>query len=314
MTGDAEIVVATNAFGMGVDKADVRAVIHWAVPTSVEGYYQEVGRAGRDGAPARAILMASRSDLGRLINFIKRDAIEPSDVLAFVRRLESRGARDTLELDPLTDERDRICLGVAERAGYCRLEPARGGRLAVTLSGAGTTARLTGICREARDRAWRRYHAVQAFACARDACRRRTLLDHFGDHRPGAPTGRCCDICDPDTIGLPDPAMLTPARRSPRRSSPALGGSAPETLALQPADEALFAALREWRLGAADGKPAFTVAHDRTLAAIATARPTSLESLARIRGVGPAFIERYGADILALLATSAAGDVGRESE
>ncbi len=101
MTGDAEIVVATNAFGMGVDKADVRAVIHWAIPTSVEGYYQEVGRAGRDGMPARAILLSSRSDLGRLINFIRRDAIEPDDVLAFVRRLESRGARDTLELDPL---------------------------------------------------------------------------------------------------------------------------------------------------------------------------------------------------------------------
>jgi ATP-dependent DNA helicase RecQ len=287
---------------MGVDKADVRAVIHWAIPTSVEAYYQEVGRAGRDGAPARAILLSSRSDLGRLINFIKRDAIEPSDVLAFVRRLESRGARDTLELDALSDDHERICLGVAERAGYCRLAPARGGRLAVTLTGAGTPARLTVICREARDRAWRHYHAVEAFACARDACRRRTLLDHFGDHRAGAPTDRCCDVCDADTIGLPDPATLTPAKRSRRRRDAAVGGSVPETPALRPADEALFAALREWRLRAADGKPAFTVAHDRTLTTIATTRPDSLDSLARIRGVGPTFIERYGADILALLA------------
>jgi ATP-dependent DNA helicase RecQ len=312
MTGDAEIVVATTAFGMGVDKADVRAVIHWAIPTSVEGYYQEVGRAGRDGAPARAILLSSRSDLGRLINFIKRDAIEPGDVLAFVRRLESRGARDTLELDPLSDDRERICLGVAERAGYCRLEPARGGRLAVTLTGAGTTARLIVICREARDRAWRHYHAVQAFACAPNACRRRTLLDHFGDHRPGAPTGRCCDVCDPDTIGLPDVAMFAPAKRSPRSRHAAMRGTVPEAPALRPADEALFAALREWRAMAADGKPAFTVAHDRTLTAIAATRPTSLDSLARIRGVGPAFIDRYGADVLALVANSAAGDNGRD--
>ena len=89
MEGDAEIVVATNAFGMGVDKADVRAVVHWAIPKSVEAYYQEVGRAGRDGEPARAILLASRADLGRLINFIKRDAVEPDDVLAYVRRLEA---------------------------------------------------------------------------------------------------------------------------------------------------------------------------------------------------------------------------------
>ncbi|HTX10654.1 MAG TPA: ATP-dependent DNA helicase RecQ [Solirubrobacteraceae bacterium] len=312
MTGDAEIVVATNAFGMGVDKADVRAVIHWAIPTSVEAYYQEVGRAGRDGAPARAILLSSRSDLGRLINFIKRDAIEPSDVLALVRRLESRGARDGLELDPLSDDRDRICLGVAERAGYCRLAPARGGRLTVTLTGAAAAARLTVICREARDRAWRHYHAVQAFACAPNACRRRTLLDHFGDHRPGAPSGRCCDICDSDTIGLPDPTTLATARRSRRRGHTAAGDSAPETPALGPADPALFAALREWRLRAADGKPAFTVAHDRTLTAIAATHPNSLESLAQIRGVGPAFIERHGADVLALLTTSAVGDADRD--
>jgi hypothetical protein len=253
--------------------------------------------------------MSSRSDLGRLINFIRRDAIEPSNVLAFIRRLESRGARDTLELEPLSDDRERICLGVAERAGYCRLAPARGGRLAVTLTGAGTTARLSAICREARDRAWRHYRAVEAFACASDGCRRRTLLDHFGDHRPGAPTGRCCDICDPDTVGLPDPTTLAPFRRSPRAPG---GGSVPDTPALRPADEALFAALREWRLGAADGKPAFTVAHDRTLTAIAVTRPDSLDSLARIRGVGPAFIERYGTDVLALIATSAGGDPGRD--
>ena len=73
MEGDADVVVATNAFGMGVDKADVRSVIHWAIPKSVEAYYQEVGRGGRDGMPARAILLAMRADLGRLINFIERD-------------------------------------------------------------------------------------------------------------------------------------------------------------------------------------------------------------------------------------------------
>jgi superfamily II DNA helicase RecQ len=304
MTGDAEIVVATNAFGMGVDKADVRTVIHWAIPTSVESYYQEVGRAGRDGTPARAILLSSRSDLGRLINFIRRDAIQPDDVLAFIRRLDARGARNTVELDPSLDDRERICLGIAERAGYCRLAPARGGRLAVSLTGADPAARLSAICREARDRAWRAYHAVESFACASDACRRRTLLDHFGDPRPGAPTGRCCDICDPDTIGLPDAATLDPARRSPRRAHGGVRHPVPDTPALGPADESLFIALREWRVRAADGKPAFTVAHDRTLTAIAAARPSSLDSLARIRGVGPAFVQRYGADVLALVASA----------
>src|SRR4029077_11806865 len=114
MEGDADVVVATNAFGMGVDKADVRTVVHWAIPTSVEAYYQEVGRAGRDARPARGILLSSRADLGRLINFIKRDALEPEDVLAFVRRLHTAERHGTIVIDALGNDRDRICLGIAE--------------------------------------------------------------------------------------------------------------------------------------------------------------------------------------------------------
>jgi ATP-dependent DNA helicase RecQ len=304
MDGDAEIVVATNAFGMGVDKADVRAVIHWSIPKSVEAYYQEVGRAGRDGLPARGILLSSRADLGRLINFIKNDAVEARDVIAFMRRLDGIGGRGPIVIEALADDRDRLSLGVAERAGLCRLEPARGGRLSITLLDSSGVGRVASICREALDRAWRAYRAVEAFCSASGACRRRTLLDHFGDVRDGAPEGRCCDVCDPDTIGLPDPASLTPVRRGARGRRGSTDGTAVQAAEVDPADAPLLAALREWRTRAADGKPAYTIAHNRTLETIAALRPSSIDELAQVKGVGPAFLERHGADVLALLATA----------
>lgn len=72
MGGELDVVVATNAFGMGVDKADVRTVVHDGVPASLEAYYQEAGRAGRDGAPARALLFATGKDKGLHVFFIQR--------------------------------------------------------------------------------------------------------------------------------------------------------------------------------------------------------------------------------------------------
>jgi ATP-dependent DNA helicase RecQ len=296
MEGDADVVVATNAFGMGIDKADVRSVVHWAIPKSVEAYYQEAGRAGRDGAPARAILLAMRADLGRLVNFIKGDAVDAGDVLAYVRQLSASSDGDPVVIDAPRDDRDRVCLGIAERAGMCALRPAAGGRLLVTLSGELAAGQVASICKVARDRAWRAYRSVESFVSPSRTCRRRALLDHFGDARQGAPDGRCCDVCDPDTIGLPDPTSLTPPKRASRKAE--------ATAPVDPASAPLVTALKDWRLRASAGKPAYTVAHNSTLESIAALKPSTLDELAAIKGVGPAFVKRHGDQVLALLATA----------
>jgi ATP-dependent DNA helicase RecQ len=150
----------------------------------------------------------------------------------------------------------------------------------------------------AHERGWRAYHAIKAFIYGTD-CRRRALLDHFSDRTAGAPLERCCDVCDP-LDWLPDPETV--AVRTPKRAA----AKAAPAADLTPADAPLFEALKAWRLEAAAGKPAYTVAHNKTLAAIAAARPADHDSLLAIGGVGPSFIEKYAPEVLAVVAEHSA--------
>jgi RecQ family ATP-dependent DNA helicase len=317
MEGDAEVVVATNAFGMGVDKADVRTVVHWALPTSLEAYYQEAGRGGRDGRPARAMLLASRVDLGRLIRFIKERETTVADVKHFVGGLRARSSDGVLAIGHgELGERDRVLLSIAERAGAAELAP--GGRegLIVTLTGRGSPRAAHLAIKAARDRSWEAYRSIESYSAVSGVCRRRQILAHFADKHEGEPLGRCCDVCDPD------PALQAALEQAPARSGGRARGHAGRSRAggpgpgrgrgahaeplyeEEPVDEGELGRLKAWRLSRAAGKPAYTVTTDAALREVLRRRPKAQGDLLEIKGIGSAFCEKHGDSLLELLAAS----------
>src|SRR5437764_5368362 len=223
MDGEVEVVVATNAFGMGVDKANVRTVCHESVPGSVEAYYQEAGRAGRDGRPARALLFAEGRDKGLHVFFIERARVDEAAVGRVAARLAARADNGVYdigadELRAMADDEDgvRSIVGHLARAGVLQPAPSSPDRVRGRVLAA-YDRRAVAACRasagEAEKVRWRQYRSIWGFVEG-DECRRKAILRHFGDRADPAPAEGvpCCDVCVPGVAPAPPARRALPGR------------------------------------------------------------------------------------------------------
>jgi ATP-dependent DNA helicase RecQ len=133
-----------------------------------------------------------------------------------------------------------------------------------------------------------------------EVCRRRQILDHFGDSAEGAASGRCCDVCDP--IDWLPPIDQIPSAAGAKKSKSRTGQTAP--IDLSPADQGLLETLKEWRKATAGDKPAYVIAANSVLETIAHVRPQTPDALHAISGVGAVFMERYSDAVLELVSNS----------
>jgi len=321
---DGVVMIATIAFGMGIDKPDVRFVAHLDLPKSLEAYYQETGRAGRDGLPSDAWMTYGTQDLVRQMQFI-----DGSDAPERQKQVERQKLNALLGYCETAKCRRQVLLGyfgeaLAEPCGNCDtcLDPVEtfdgtkaaqkalscvyrtgqrfGTAHVIDVLRGGTTEKITrfghdrlstwGIGQEFTRQEWQSIfrQLVAAGLLIVDT-------EGHGGLRLG-PDSRPV-LRGEQPIELRKDAGRSKARKATK--------SARDRAALDnPEDEALFQALRARRLDLAreQGTAPYMIFHDSTLIEIARARPRHRHELARLHGIGAAKLERYGADFLAVIA------------
>ena len=336
--GAVDVVVATNAFGMGIDRADVRAVVHLAPPGSIESYYQEVGRAGRDEQPAIGLLLTSPGDLAQRRALIERDA-EPGTrneellqhkwtmFLELMRWAEGGSCRHDAILRYFGDEAETlagcgkcdVCRGLeiddtdAEArtlivrkalSAVARVHGRFGLSAAIKLLAGTPDERLerTGLVETPTFGALSD-HAEEWLQRLLRRCVTAGWVDFTGGDRP------VVVLTDEGTEVMramrPARLLLPPLRRRAARSGSAPRQARPDVVEeLDDAGRRLFDALRQYRLDVSKAEvvPPYVVATDRSLREIAEVRPRTEADLLRIHGIGPSKVERYGAGLLAVVA------------